>query len=157
VLRNSVETLERLGTVGRLKTQATKFGIKDPQITSVNLKPQTSVDQKKPLGTFIATYTFQDRPGSYIQINYDIEGIDKDTLTVSVHGAVFDRGVRYSEIERTQEKIPLTQKPFTFEWIGISPDGKKVKLPPLRLAILERDQNTNNLVLATGFASQSTT
>lgn len=40
VLKNSVETLEKLGTVGRLKAQATKLGVKDPQIVSVDLKPQ---------------------------------------------------------------------------------------------------------------------
>src|SRR5262245_45232885 len=54
VLKNFVENLEKFSTIGRLKAQAAKFGITDPQITSVDLKPQA---------TFTAVYS-PDRPGS---------------------------------------------------------------------------------------------
>jgi hypothetical protein len=132
VLKNSVETLEKLGTVGRLKTQATKLGIKDPQIVSVDLKPQA---------TFTAVYTLNDQPGYFVRIDYDIEAIEKDTLTMAVHGAVYSGGVVYSQIGRLQAKIPLTHKTVTFNWTGETPDGKKFPFPPVRFAILQRDES----------------
>src|SRR5262245_62781627 len=40
VLKNFVENLEKFSAIGRLKAQAAKLGITDPQITSVDLKPK---------------------------------------------------------------------------------------------------------------------
>jgi len=52
-----------------LKAQAVKLGIKDPQIFSVDLRSP---------GTLTAVYNQRDRPGSFVQLDFDIEEVAKD-------------------------------------------------------------------------------
>jgi len=148
VLKNSIENLEKFGAVGRFKTQATKLGIKNPQIASVDLKPQA---------TFTALFTLRDQPGSFVQMDYDIEEVSKDAITVAVRGTIFDRGRLWDKFGPLRHKIPATAKTFTFHFTGKTKDGRDIPFPAIRLAILDRDEKNNNLIVATGEAAQPTT
>src|SRR5262249_32640157 len=121
-----------------LKAQAVKLGIKDPQIVSVD---------PKVLGMFTADYTQRDRPGSFLRIDFNIEEVAKDTITLAVRGTVFERGKVWDKFGPSREKISLTRKTFTFHFTGKTTDGKEIPLPAVRFAILKRDEN--NLIIAT--------
>ncbi len=144
VLKNFVENLEKFSAIGRLKVQAAKLGIKDPQITSVDLKPRA---------TFTAVYSQPDRPDSFVRLDYNIEEVGKDTITIAVHATMFDRGKLWDQFGPSRQKIPLARKTFTFRFTGKTSDGKEIPFPVVRLAILDRDEKNNNLTIATGLPS----
>src|SRR5262245_443725 len=144
VLKNVVANLEKFSAIGRLKAQAAKLGIKDPQITSVDLKPQA---------TFTAVYSQPDRPDSFVRLDYNIEEVGKDTITIAVHATMFDRGKLWDQFGPLRQKIPLARKTFTFRFTGKTADGKETPFPAVRLAILDRDEKNNNLTIATGLPS----
>jgi hypothetical protein len=77
--------------VASLKAQAEKLGIKEPQITSVDLKPQAM---------FPAIFSQRDRPDSFVQLDYNIEEVGKDTITVAIRGSIFDRGKLWDQFEK---------------------------------------------------------
>ena len=126
-----------------LKAQALELGIKDPQIVSVDLKARA---------TATAVYSQRDRPGSFVQLDFDIGEVGKDTITVAVRGTMFDRGKLWSQFGPLRENIPSSRKTFTFHFTGKTTDGREIAFPAVRFAILKRDQN--NLTIATGLSSQ---
>jgi hypothetical protein len=144
VLKNFVENLEKFSAIGRPKAQAARLGITDPQITSVDLKPQA---------TFTVVYSQPDRPGSFVRLDYNIEEVGKDTITIAVHATLFDRGKLWDQFGPLRQKIPLARKTFTFRFTGKTSDGKEIPFPAVRLAILDRDEKNNNLTIATGLPS----
>ena len=103
VLKNFVENLEKFSAIGRLKAQAAKLGITDPQITFVDLKPQA---------TFTAVYGQPDRPGSFVRLDYNIEEVGKDTITIAVHATMFDRGKLWDQFGPLRQKIPFSPQNF---------------------------------------------
>ena len=148
VLKNSIENLEKLGPIGRLKAQATKLGIQDPQINLVDLKPQA---------TFTATFTQRDQPNSFVRLDFDIEEISKDAITLVIRGNIVDRGKPFDQFGPIRHKIPLTNKTFTFHLTGRTSTGKEIPFPAVRLAFLARDEINNNLTIATGLTSTPST
>jgi len=124
VLKNFVENLEKFSAIGRLKVQAAKLGITDPQITSVDLKPQA---------TFTAVYSQPDRPSSFVRLDYNIEEVGKDTITIAVHATMFDRGKLWDQFGPLRQKIQLARKTFTFRFTGKTSDGKKFPFLPFEL------------------------
>lgn len=150
VLQKSVDLLERLGPVRQLKADAVKLGIKDPQIASLELKPRngfTSVYSVHKDGKVIGS----------VQINYAIDEVEKDSITLVADGSVFDGAVLYSKFGPIREKFSLSLKTFTFRWTGVTPGGKNIALPELKIAILQRSFDSNTLILASGISDQPKT
>ena len=148
VIKNSVDNLEKLGPVGRLKTQATKLGIQNPQINTVNLKDKAQ---------FTATFTLREQPNSFIELNFIVEEVTKDRLIVAVSGKIVEFGKVYDQFGPERYTTSQSNKVFTYRFTGKTPTGKSVHFPSIQLAILDRDETNNLLTVATGLASSPTT